>query len=149
MGLTYIKGDLFTTNAPVIVHGCNAQGVMGAGVAGFIKRKYPTAFEAYKRAFSNSGNKLALGTIIPAECQNRIIINAITQNFYGKEGPRYVSYDAIDNCMSAINEYCLLHNIINVAMPKIGSGLGGGNWGIIKKIIEQNLTYPQVFVYYL
>ncbi len=31
--ITYVQGDALETNDPIIVHGCNAQGVMGKGIA--------------------------------------------------------------------------------------------------------------------
>ena len=30
MKIKYIEGDLLSTNAPLIVHGCNSRGVMGS-----------------------------------------------------------------------------------------------------------------------
>ena len=41
--IRYEKGDVLTTNDDIIIHGCNSAGVMGAGVALAIKRKYPKA----------------------------------------------------------------------------------------------------------
>lgn len=61
--IRYIKGDLLETDAPVIVHGCNCQGVMGSGVAKQIKEKYFTVYEIYRKIYENQG--LELGTIIP------------------------------------------------------------------------------------
>lgn len=40
-----VKLNLLDISHGIIAHGCNAQGVMGAGVAKQIKIKYPTAFE--------------------------------------------------------------------------------------------------------
>ena len=41
-------GDICSVNSGIIVHGCNAQGVMGSGVAKAIRLKYPQVFEDYK-----------------------------------------------------------------------------------------------------
>ena len=37
MKIEYRQGDLFQTDVRHIVHGCNAQGVMGKGVAKLVK----------------------------------------------------------------------------------------------------------------
>ena len=47
MKIEYRKGDLFQTEIKTIVHGCNAQGVMGSGVAKIIRDKYPKAYDRY------------------------------------------------------------------------------------------------------
>ncbi len=40
-------------------------------------------------------------------------------------------------------------NISIIAMPQIGSGLGGGDWQVIAAIIESRLTRVQPVVYIL
>lgn len=79
MKIEYINGDLFSTNVRTIAHGCNAQGVMGSGVAKIVKALYPEAFSEYRAVNIKSG--LVLGEIITVPCKNKdkIIINAITQ----------------------------------------------------------------------
>jgi hypothetical protein len=47
MKIIYKQGDLLDCIEKVIVHGCNAQGVMGSGVALAIRKKYPDAARAY------------------------------------------------------------------------------------------------------
>lgn len=131
MKIEYIKGDIFETEHKYILHGCNAQGVMGAGVAKAIKQTYPFAYETYRKSYENDG--LELGQVQIVKCRNRTIINAITQKNYGRDGLRYVSYDAISNCFAALEEILYGETI---AMPKIGAGLAGGNWNIIEAIIE-------------
>lgn len=41
MGVTIMQGDIFTTQAQVIGHGVNTQGLMGNGVARTIRIMYP------------------------------------------------------------------------------------------------------------
>lgn len=118
----------------IIVHGCNAQGVMGSGVAKQIKANFPEAFRVYTDA------PKVLGTISFADIRHDlVIVNAITQEFYGKDGRRYVSYPAVRQCFRKVNtlalKFCL--NVVN--FPMIGCGLGGGSWGTVSKIIESEL----------
>lgn len=149
--IEYIKGDLFSTDVEVIVHGCNNKGVMGSGVAKIIRDKYPEAYKEYKSTSEIGYNKynrdLPLGCIIPKKTNNKHIINAITQDGYGRDNYKYVSYDAVDDCMINLNSYCLEHNLSTVAMPKIGAGLGGGNWEVIAAIIEHRLVYIRCKIY--
>jgi O-acetyl-ADP-ribose deacetylase (regulator of RNase III) len=162
--ITYIKGDLLTTEAKILVHGCNAQGVMGNGVAKTIKRKYPKAYDDYyafwqKWVANDADTTNMLGRIVPSvQSDGKTIINAITQLQYGKSGAKFVSYDAIDSCMAFLNYELKFKDWASgelktsqtyIAMPKLGAGLGGGEWSIIEAIIEYRLKDHTVLVYSL
>jgi O-acetyl-ADP-ribose deacetylase (regulator of RNase III) len=156
MQIEYVKGDLFSTKITTIVHGCNAQGVMGSGVAKIIREKYPKAYDRYRKQYEQYNN-LALGHVIAVPCGNRqddpdnfkIIVNAITQEFYGRDGIRYVSYDAVAESFEKINRFSEVYGITEIAMPQIGAGLGGGDWKVISAIIESELKSIKPYVYIL
>jgi len=148
MKIEYVAGDLFSTSIEIILHGCNSRGVMGSGVAKIIKEKYPNAYEAYAHWCSKG---FRLGQYLPVRDNNKIIINAVTQQNYGKvaqqQGPnpvRYVSYDAIAEIMNKINSE---YTGSTIAMPKIGAALGGGDWRVISAIIESELKTVQAVVH--
>lgn len=46
MEIRSVEGDIFVRPEHVLVHGCNAFGTMGAGIALQIKRLDPGAFRA-------------------------------------------------------------------------------------------------------
>ena len=156
--IQYYKEDLFTTTAPIIVHGCNAKGVMGSGIAKLIKEKYPKAFEDYQKFCSCRYQEELIGRIIPSVQPNgTIIINAITQMNYGTDGRKYVSYDAVDQCLDRVASDLMFKDLLGrykkerttIAMPKIGAGLGGGEWTVIEAIIAHRLRDHDVLVYHL
>jgi len=144
MKIEYIKGDLLNTDIQHIIHGCNAQGVMGSGVAKAIRAKYPTAYSDYNDAYNNKG--LELGEIVfSAQNNGKIICNAITQkNFGRRDDTVYVSYWAIAEVFRKINSW----NVKEIALPMIGAGLANGDWNVISAIIENTLitTKPVVYV---
>lgn len=156
MKIEYVKGDLFATNITTIVHGCNAQGVMGSGVAKTIREMYPKAYERYRKEYELH-HHLTLGKLVVVPCGDRVndpdnykvIVNAITQDFYGRDGSRYVSYDAVADAMQAIDRMSEVYGITEVAMPQIGAGLGGGDWNVIAAIIESELKTVRPVVYIL
>lgn len=132
----YKDGELFT-----IMHGCNAQGVMGSGIAKVIKETWPYAYKAYREEYKTKG--LDLGRVVPAvpeDESNPIILNAITQQFYGKDGKRYASYAAITSCFRQADYYMTLYGTKYLVMPKIGCGLGGCNWDIVETIADDILV---------
>lgn len=142
--ITYEKGDLLQAPEKYILHGCNAKGVMGSGVAKAIREKYPSAYTDYRDVYNNRG--LNLGSmILSVQDYDKIIINAITQETYGKTGV-HVSYWAIANVFKVLNGYC---RDSTVAIPMIGAGLGGGDWNVISAIIENTAKEYDVKVYTL
>lgn len=142
MTIEYRKGNLLDVTEGIIVHGCNARGVMGSGVALAVKKKYPECYDIY------SGSDLELGNVV-WYCVSRElwIANAITQEFYGTD-KRHVNYSAIAETFNEV-----LRNAIKsvyprypmeVHFPKIGAGLGGGDWSIIEQIINDCDPYDKV-----
>lgn len=132
--INYVTGDLLGATQKVIIHGCNAQGVMGSGVARQIRARWPNVYEVYHLKHKVFG--LDLGDIIPvATLDGKIIVNCITQDGFGRTGNRYVDYDAIARCMEQINDRVSNWEVSEIAMPRIGAGLGGGDWTIIESII--------------
>lgn len=134
-----IKGDLIKLARQgmfdVIVHGCNCMCKMEAGIAKQIKRNFPEAYEADKK--TKIGDIDKLGTCSFAHCRTMsgliIVVNAYTQFDYRGRGIK-VDYAAIDKCVRWLtNKY----SGMKIGMPKIGAGLGGGEWKIIKGIVEK------------
>jgi len=133
MKINYIKGDLLNVTEGIIMHGCNAQGVMGSGVALAVRQKYPKVYEKYKQEIQLG--LLGLGdTQFIKVAEDLFVCNAITQEFYGREKKLYVSYEAIRNAFQ--NVFNLSAYDVNI--PKIGAGLGGGDWERILQIIKES-----------
>jgi len=138
-------GNLLNVKRGHIVHGCNAQGVMGSGVALAVKNMYPAAFEDYRGIFEDEGLELGWAYPFMPDTEPLVIWNAITQEGFGQP-TRNCSYDAIQTCFQQINE--AVANTADLGIPQeihipaIGAGLGGGNWEIIREIIEQTVTFP-------
>ena len=140
-------GNLFDVKAGHIVHGCNAHGVMGSGVALGVKNLYPNVYLDYRDRFEDGD--LKLGNAYPVLVSSSLKIwNAVTQGGYGGPG-RHTSYDAVQTCFWQINEYLnaghesmadLQPNEVHI--PLIGAARGGGNWEIIREIIEQTMDHP-------
>lgn len=148
MKIEYRKGNLFDTDILHIVHGCNAQGVMGSGVAKIVKEQYFDAFKFYAEQYDEHGLKLGDVQFVPAN--GKVIVNAITQQNFGRDGQRYVDYHAVANAMRTINRVLKLSGETHVAMPQIGAGLGGGDWdNVISGLIEDKMTDVQPVVYIL
>lgn len=147
--LTYKKGDLFASTEGAIAHGCNCQGVMGSGVAKIVKEKFPEAYKKYNDLCSSLSSKSLLGRAqeIYIESRGSFLYNIFTQDMYGSLVKRYVSYDAISDGFLSMFDHMNQTNQNIVNIPKIGAGLGRGEWDIIESIIISSLKcYPDIRV---
>jgi O-acetyl-ADP-ribose deacetylase (regulator of RNase III) len=140
--------DIFTTTNSLIVHGCNAQGVMGSGFAAEVKIKFPGAFSEYVKMVNeySKGSPELLGKVSYYNCEytnSNMIANAITQQHYGRDTTlRYVNYKAVQDCFRQIAaelRQTPVSLINSVRFPQIGAGLGNGDWSIISQIITNEL----------
>jgi O-acetyl-ADP-ribose deacetylase (regulator of RNase III) len=152
-----ITGDLLKSNADIIGHQVNCQGVMGAGLALSIRKKYPKVFEKYKYIVNNCKNKNKLmgrtlflsenGKVIKKEYSpnTKIIANLFGQYNYGK-GVQ-VDYEALENSLMELKKFAKENNL-SVGIPyKIGCGLAGGDWKRTKSIIEKIFKDYPVNIY--
>ena len=154
--ITTIKGDLFEVKRGLIIHGCNAQGVMGSGVAAGVRSIYPKAYEVYRKAYeqtkATSGDGLGLGTCTIANVSPDLwIVNAVTQ---ASMGPGLqTSYAAVAQCFDFANYLAGALDLFYeeptpIHFPKIGAGRGGGDWEQIVQLIETNVDWDRpMFLY--
>ena len=136
-----IKGDVFLAKEDILIHGANCFHKMGAGVARSVKRFYPGAYEADKLTQWGCRKKLGdfsfySGKHFYYPDQNIIVINLYTQYEYGTD-KQNLDYTALKEGLEKVEFVFRGHSF---AMPKIGAGLGGGDWATIKKIIEETFT---------
>lgn len=150
-----IKGNLLDTHLNFIAHGVNCQNKMGSGVAKALFTKYPQVKEMYHKYYEESihlainGQEDFLGTVQPVDVDDgKIVFNLFTQENYGYDGSLYVDYNSIKETFDILTKKC---NYVNaIAIPKIGCGLAGGDWDIVKTIINKSTGEDlDVYVYYL
>jgi O-acetyl-ADP-ribose deacetylase (regulator of RNase III) len=132
--LNLIHGDLFATEHRLIAHGCNDAGAFGSGVAAQISRRFPEARRQYLEKFDLEGWKLGEIQVVP--CGAKWIANMATQHGYGRDGLKYVDYDAVGSCLEKVARACVKAGFKGFALPKVGCGLGGGLWSEIEPIVR-------------
>lgn len=139
MSYKEINGDLFTLfengDVEAIGHGANCQSIMGAGIALQVKKRYPEAY--YGDLFSPLSPVQKLGNYSSNKMQT--IFNFYTQF---EPGPN-ANYIWIKSCLRKFNhQYIGTH----LGLPQIGCGIGGLNWGIVREIVQRELTDCNVTV---
>src|SRR5262245_34004001 len=123
-----IRGDLVKLALggyfEVIVHGCNCQCTMGAGIANTIKQVFP---EAYKADLSTAkGSRAKLGSLSAATVERNgrrvTIVNGYSQ-FHWRGSGVLEDYDAVRSIMRPVKDS---HSGRAIGYPRIGAGLAGG-----------------------
>lgn len=138
MIVKYIKGDIVALFAEGknIAHGCNCFHTMKAGVAGQLTKAFPKILEADKLQ-TEWGDVTKLGSYSVYEKYFRTH-KAYCFNLYTQfqPGPNF-EYSALMNCMLELNEFGE-NKLIKptIYMPRIGTGIGKGNWDIIEGILD-------------
>lgn len=125
--------DIFNTKCEAIVNPVNIVGVMGAGFAAIIKKKYPSVFDSYLNACKNKS--LKIGTCLTVKTDNQYIINFPTKSHW--KDPSKIEY--IESGLEALKRHIIHYNISSIAIPALGSGLGGLNWLDVKNLINIKL----------
>jgi O-acetyl-ADP-ribose deacetylase (regulator of RNase III) len=148
----YIKGSILDAPQKYIAHGVNCQNNVGSGIAKVLFEKYPNVKKNYHadcnyRESKNCDKHKYLGHYNLAGDESKFILNMFTQLNYGYDGKKYVSYDAI---YKGFRNLARQEWLDEVAIPKIGCGLAGGNWEIVSRIIDDATGDDlDVYVYYL
>lgn len=122
----------------VIIHGCNCQCTMGAGIALAIKRRFPEAYEA--DLATQKGDRNKLGTIswatVRVASSNLVVVNAYTQ-FHWRGRGVLADYAAI---RSAMREVRNRFSGKRIGYPRLGAGLAKGDWSAIAQLIDAELA---------
>ena len=142
-----IHGNLLETNAQIIAHQVNCRGVAKSGIAKQIMKKYPEVKALYTMLCKRETPEKLIGTALFAECKDgKIIANLFGQNGFGRDR-QYTEYEALDNAMKQLREFMLTKGYISVAFPyKIGCGLGGGDWNVVKLLIDKHFRDFECYV---
>ena len=141
MTYSIVQKSLLEETRGIIVHGANAQGVMGAGFAKALCDKYPQVRTDYLGVFKkNTPNRVHLGQSIFTQLSPELlVVTGVTQKHYGHSAFYvYVDYHAIQMVFEEVNKVALRTGL-PVLFPLIGCGLAGGHWPTVHDIIVKAL----------
>lgn len=149
--ITYHEGDLLKSDCNIICHQVNTLGVMGAGIALQIKSNYPGCFQKYKEIcnhFKNEQDKL-IGRVLLWEHEIPSVPIKVIANFFSQKGLGWnvqTDYQSFRDCCKELKGkikyyFPIIFDSLKIGFPyKIGCGLAGGDWSIIKQIIEEEFA---------
>lgn len=130
-------GDILQADAEALVNTVNCVGIMGRGVALQFKNSYPENFKAYQAACARG--EVQPGRMFVFETGTltspKFIINFPTKRHWkGKS-----RIEDIESGLRALVEEVSTRGIHSIAIPPLGSGLGGLRWDEVRPRIEAAL----------
>lgn len=131
MKIQIINGNIFDAGADILVNPVNLVGVMGKGLALEFKKRFPDNYSAYKKWCRN---KPKIGEYLIFGDRGKLIFNFPTKIHW--KDPSNIEY--IEKSAKTLVAWCKKYgNKKKIAIPKVGCGLGGLDWNIVKsKLIE-------------
>lgn len=135
--IEYKHGDILAEEADALVNSVNCVGVMGRGVALQFKHAFPANFKAYEAACRRG--EVEPGRMFVFETgqltQPRYIINFPTKRHWrGKS-----RIEDVEAGLEALAKEIQRRGIRSIALPPLGSGLGGLEWAELRPRIERAL----------
>ena len=135
--IRYTAGDILAADTEALVNTVNCVGIMGRGIALQFKNAFPKNYEAYKAACDRE--EVQPGRMFVFETHGltnpKYIINFPTKRHWrGKS-----RIEDIEAGLQALVEEIQTRHIRSIAIPPLGSGLGGLNWSDVRPRIEAAL----------
>src|SRR3989442_11662912 len=132
--IEYKKGDILQEDVEALVNTVNCVGIMGRGIALQFKNAYPENFEAYELACRRE--EVQPGRMFIFETGQltnpKYIVNFPTKRHWrGKS-----RMEDIDAGLRSLAAVVRERSIRSIAIPPLGSGLGGLKWGDVRPHIE-------------
>lgn len=136
--ITYQTGNILHDQADAIVNTVNTVGVMGKGLALQFKKAFPDNFKVYKKACDDKS--LETGAVLS------VSLNSVSAPFYIVNFPTKAHWrgnsklEYIEQGLESLKEEVKRLGLKSVAIPALGSGLGGLDWQQVDQLIQQSLA---------
>lgn len=136
--IKYVTGDILKADTEALINTVNCVGVMGRGIALQFKNAYPDNYKEYKRVCD-------IGEMIPGKMfihhtgmltNPKYIINFPTKRHWKGKSRIEDIESGLDALAIDIKEL----GISSIAVPPLGSGLGGLSWRSVRALIEQKMN---------
>jgi O-acetyl-ADP-ribose deacetylase (regulator of RNase III) len=135
--IEFTTGDILRADVEALVNTVNCVGIMGRGIALQFKNDFPENFKAYKAACEREevqpGKMFVFETLTLTN--PKLIINFPTKRHWrGKS-----RMEDIESGLNSLVEEIRNRGIRSIAIPPLGSGLGGLDWADVRPRIEAAL----------
>lgn len=132
MPTSFVRGDLFATEGiRAWAQGCNCVGSMDAGVAVAFKKRWPRMFDDY--AARCADGRFRLGDVFVWVEGDAVVYNLAIQEHWKAKA----KLAALVRALRKMVELASHAGVERIALPRIGTGLGGLDWARVKKVLAE------------
>ncbi len=137
-----LLGDITKVETKYICNAANGIGPMGGGVAAAIKRAGGAEIENEAIATCQETDPMPgdIYVTTAGKLPYEKVIHLVTMKQPG--GP--TSYEIIERCLQNLVAYCEKHNISEVALPSLGTGVGGLDKKRVAELFKEHLRDSEV-----
>ena len=143
-----VEGDILLSKAQVLVHGVSVNDPMDKGLALALHQRYPAMHKDYHhwchQHHPKSGDAWFWGGVDGVR-----IVSLITREGIDSHDHRLgkASVSNVSHCLKALVKMIETEKFSSIALPKLGTGLGGLDWQEVWPIIERSLGDLDIPVY--
>lgn len=143
--IEYVSGNLLEAEVEALVNTVNTVGVMGKGIALQFRQAYPENYEAYRKACRRG--EVEPGRMFVSRTGKvtspRFIINFPTKRHWKSRAELADVEAGLVDLIKVVRE----EGIMSIAIPPLGCGNGGLDWGVVRPLIEAAFgPLPEVHV---
>ena len=118
----------------------------GGGFAVAVARKWPMVQKEFIAWVDDDRSHLRLGGIRVARVDDTLsVVSLIAQRGYGPSPRPRIRYEALETCIAQVAELARASGS-SVHAPTIGAGQAGGNWAVIKGLLDEILCAQGISV---
>jgi len=146
MSIKFVEGNIFTyPGLDAICHGVNCKGIMGAGIAEEIRQKFPLMYNQYVMLCQNGHLRTGMVFVYPhfygwesnfeevKEAGLSAVYNLATQDYPGP----CAKLEYIRKSVKVMIEDAEHQGIKTIGVPRLGAGIGGLDWNVVKRLLEE------------
>lgn len=135
--ITFMQGNLLEARAEALVNTVNTVGVMGKGIALMFKERFADNFHLYAAACK--AKQVQTGKMFVTEVHEldgpRWIVNFPTKQHWKAPSQMVWIVDGLQD----LRRFLIAQKVKSVALPPLGAGNGGLEWGEVREQIEAAL----------
>ena len=136
MPITSVRGDILKSTSYVLVNPVNTVGVMGAGLALQFKKKYPGMFKEYVKDCERGTMKIGFPLPYKIDAATIVVCFPTKENWQDKSKLEWI-VQGLEN----LRVWLKIHpEAKTISIPKIGCGLGGLGWDVVRGFVVSAFT---------
>lgn len=143
--IEFVRGNIIESQAEALVNTVNTVGVMGKGIALQFREHFPENYLLYKKACEKG--EVDIGKMFITATHSMLnpkwIINFPTK----KDWKHRSSYSYISEGLQDLGRVVQSLDIRSIAIPPLGAGQGGLDWGKVKEMILAAFSETPIKIY--